>query len=250
MGLRRTETDAHAHVGETDLPTPGLLGAPALEPHMLAGWACVRIGSLGTRWLRGRSTKGSKTPTPVLPTPSSTSCANAAWRTANASWPSPGPSTSAFEAILASSSSCRRISSLRSRLSCSRAMDSSSSRSAAERPKTQPSARIPGARDKADDGQSWTIARGGRFTARRSRRREQAAARLAEVTIPGRDRLGARHRAAFASLAARCAAADDLYREAIEPFGRTQLRPELARAHSALRSIVAPRRKALGCRDT
>ena len=33
---------------------------------MLAGWAFVRIASLGTRCQQGRSTRRSRTPTPVL----------------------------------------------------------------------------------------------------------------------------------------------------------------------------------------
>jgi DNA-binding CsgD family transcriptional regulator/tetratricopeptide (TPR) repeat protein len=59
----------------------------------------------------------------------------------------------------------------------------------------------------------------------------KAAERLAEVTIPAGTDWALATEARSRALLVDGAAADDLYREAIERFGRTQLRPELARAH-------------------
>ena len=59
----------------------------------------------------------------------------------------------------------------------------------------------------------------------------QAAERLAEVTIPAGTDWALGTEARSRALLLDGAAADDLYREAIERFGRTQLRPEFARAH-------------------
>ena len=55
--------------------------------------------------------------------------------------------------------------------------------------------------------------------------------RLAETTQPCGTDCRARHRGALPGAAEHGAAADDLYREAIDRLGRTRLRPELARAH-------------------
>jgi ATP/maltotriose-dependent transcriptional regulator MalT len=59
----------------------------------------------------------------------------------------------------------------------------------------------------------------------------KAAERLAEVTIPAGTDWALGTEARSRALLLDGAAADDVYREAIERFGRTQLRPELARAH-------------------
>ena len=58
-----------------------------------------------------------------------------------------------------------------------------------------------------------------------------AAGRLAEVTIPAGTDWALGTEARSRALLLDGAAAEDLYHEAIERFGRTQLRPELARAH-------------------
>jgi DNA-binding CsgD family transcriptional regulator len=59
----------------------------------------------------------------------------------------------------------------------------------------------------------------------------KAAERLAEVTIPAGTDWALGTEARSRALLLDGAAADEVYREAIERFGRTQLRPELARAH-------------------
>ena len=58
-----------------------------------------------------------------------------------------------------------------------------------------------------------------------------AVERLAEVTVPAGTDWALATEARSRALLLDNAPADDLYREAIERFGRTQLRPELARAH-------------------
>ena len=58
-----------------------------------------------------------------------------------------------------------------------------------------------------------------------------AVGRLAEVTVPAGTDWALATEARSRALLLDDAPADDLYREAIERFGRTQLRPELARAH-------------------
>jgi DNA-binding CsgD family transcriptional regulator len=59
----------------------------------------------------------------------------------------------------------------------------------------------------------------------------EALARLAEVTQPGGTDFGLGVQARSRALLSDGATAEDLYREAIARLGRTQLRPELARAH-------------------
>jgi ATP/maltotriose-dependent transcriptional regulator MalT len=59
----------------------------------------------------------------------------------------------------------------------------------------------------------------------------RAVDRLAEVTVPAGTDWALATEARSRALLLDGAAADDLYREAIERFGRTRLRPELARAH-------------------
>jgi DNA-binding CsgD family transcriptional regulator/tetratricopeptide (TPR) repeat protein len=59
----------------------------------------------------------------------------------------------------------------------------------------------------------------------------RAVERLAEVTVPAGTDWALATEARSRALLLDGAAADDLYREAIERFGRTRLRPELARAH-------------------
>ena len=58
-----------------------------------------------------------------------------------------------------------------------------------------------------------------------------AVERLAEVTVPAGTDWALATEARSRALLLDSAPADDLYREAIERFGRTQLRPELARSH-------------------
>jgi DNA-binding CsgD family transcriptional regulator len=62
-------------------------------------------------------------------------------------------------------------------------------------------------------------------------RARNAAERLAEVTVPAGTDWGLGTEARSRALLLDGEAADNAYREAIERFGRTQLRPELARAH-------------------
>jgi ATP/maltotriose-dependent transcriptional regulator MalT len=59
----------------------------------------------------------------------------------------------------------------------------------------------------------------------------KAADRLAEVTLPAGTEWALATEARSRALLLEDRAADDLYRDAIERFSRTQLRPELARAH-------------------
>jgi DNA-binding CsgD family transcriptional regulator len=59
----------------------------------------------------------------------------------------------------------------------------------------------------------------------------RAVERLAEVTVPAGTDWALGTEARSRALLLDGAAADDLYREAIDRFGRTQLRPELARSH-------------------
>ena len=59
----------------------------------------------------------------------------------------------------------------------------------------------------------------------------EALERLAETTRPGGTDFGLGIEARSRALVSEGAAAEGLYREAIDRLGRTQLRPELARAH-------------------